>query len=267
VDPASPQEEFVELREKIFRDTGIDCSRYKENYLKRRIAARMRAVGMGTYAEYSGYLDRVADEYPRLKDRITVNVTEFFRDQDVYSYLRSTLLPPLAEKCRQENRPLLVWSAGCSSGEEPYSLAILLSELGGCEFSVLATDIDDACLARAREGRYLAEALEKADIGQGSRWFKRDADEAVVVDAIKQRVRFERHNLFADPPPSSMDLVLCRNVMIYFSRELQQRLLESFHAALREGGYMLPGKTETILGQARQLYNCVSARERAFQRL
>lgn len=263
----SAQAEFEALRDKIFRDTGLDCSRYKENYLKRRIAARMRAVGSGSYGEYSAYLDTVAEEYPRLKDRITVNVTEFFRDSDVYDYLRGTLLPPLVESCRAENRPLMVWSAGCSSGEEPYSLALMLHGLGAAEFSVLATDIDDACLERARRGMYDAEALDKAEIAQDGRWFKKNGDEAEATPELKRKIRFEKHNLFADPPPSAMDLVLCRNVMIYFSRDLQQRLLESFHCALRAGGFLLPGKTETILGPARQLYTCVSAKARAFQRL
>lgn len=263
------QAEFEALRHKIFKDTGIDCSRYKENYLKRRIAARMRAVGVSGYSDYGAYLDRVAEEYPRLRDRITVNVTEFFRDRDVYDYLRSTLLPPLVESGLRLGRPLLVWCAGCSSGEEPYSLAILLSELGAADFLIMATDIDDASLEKARRGRYDHEALEKARSGLGrqSRWFRDEGEEAAVVDSLRQRLRFEKHNLFADPPPSSVDLVLCRNVMIYFSRDLQQRLLESFHAALRNGGYLLPGKTETILGPVRQLYSCVSARERVFQRL
>ena len=265
----SPQAEFEALREKIYRDTGLDCSRYKENYLKRRIAARMRAVGSATYAEYSALLDKVAEEYPRLKDRITVNVTEFFRDQDVYDFLRTTLLPPLIGQCKSEGRPLLAWSAGCSSGEEPYSLALLLSELGAgdCGFSILATDIDEACLARAAGGAYEVEALEKGGVALGGPWLKLEGEQAVFSPAIKKRLRFERHNLFADPPPSSVDLVLCRHVMIYFSRDLQQRLLESFHCALRGGGYLLPGKTETILGPARMLYTCISARARAFQRL
>jgi chemotaxis protein methyltransferase CheR len=266
VEGGGQQAEFEALREKIFKDTGLDCSQYKENYLKRRIGARMRAVGAEGYGAYARLLDSVPGEYPRLKDRITVNVTEFFRDRDVYDYLAESLLPPLVEAARQAGRPLLVWSAGCSSGEEPYSLAIMLSELKA-EFSVMATDIDDACLEKAARGRYDAEALEKAGLGEKSPWARREGDEAVMAESLKRRIRFEKHNLFADPPLGGADLVLCRNVMIYFSRDLQQRLLESFHAALRPGGFMLPGKTETILGPARQLYACVSAKARAFQRI
>jgi chemotaxis protein methyltransferase CheR len=267
VPPGSAQAEFEALREKIYRDTGLDCSRYKENYLKRRIAARMRAVGALSYGDYAAFLDSEPLEYPRLKDRITVNVTEFFRDRDVYDHLKSSLLPALAEGCRLQERPLLVWSAGCSSGEEPYSLAILLTELNAGPFSVLATDIDEACLERARAGRYDEEALKRSALPDPGRWFSFHDGEAAATDALKKNLRFERHNLFADPPPSAVDLVLCRNVMIYFSRDLQQRLLEAFHCALRPGGYLIPGKTETILGPARQLYTSISARARTFQRL
>jgi chemotaxis protein methyltransferase CheR len=265
--PLSPQAEFEALRDKIFKDTGLDCSRYKENYLKRRIAARMRAVNANSYADYAALLDSVPEEYPRLKDRITVNVTEFFRDSDVYDYLQKVLLPMLAENCRKQGRAMLVWSAGCSSGEEPYSLAILLSGLNIGPFSILATDIDELCLEKAKKGRYDQDALNRSSVPDVSRWFSMEDGDAVVVPSLKRLIRFERHNLFADPPPSSVDLVLCRNVMIYFSRELQQRLLEAFHSALRPGGYLLPGKTETILGPARHLYTSVSARARAFQRL
>lgn len=263
----SAQDEFRALLDKIYRDTGLDCSRYKENYLKRRIGARMRAVAAESYAAYSRILDSQKEEYAKLKDRITVNVTEFFRDSDVYVYLRETLLPLLLSRAQEEQRPLFLWSAGCSSGEEPYSLAMLLGELGVENYSILATDIDELCLAKAKRGHYDAEAVHKSVHDNVTRWFKFDGEDAQVLDSLKSRVHFERHNLFADPPPGAMDLVLCRNVMIYFSRELQQRLLEAFHSALRPGGYFFPGKTETILGPVRSLYTSISVRARAFQRL
>jgi chemotaxis methyl-accepting protein methylase len=188
-DPAS-QAGFEALREKIYRDTGLDCSQYKENYLKRRIAARMRAVGSAGYAEYMALLDSSPDEYPKLKDRITVNVTEFFRDRDVYQYLRVTLLPALLERCAAEGRPLLIWSAGCSSGEEPYSLAAILASLGAEAFSILATDIDEACLARAAAGRYPAELLLKMDPRLEAPWFEKVGDEMRARPALRSRIRF-----------------------------------------------------------------------------
>ena len=269
----SPQAQFEALRDKIFRDTGLDCSRYKESYLKRRIAARMRALGDESYAAYSAHLDALPEEYPRLKDRITVNVTEFFRDADVYEYLDQTVLPELAQRKAQGPAPALItaWSAGCSSGEEAYSLAALFTKMKAGskqapDATVLATDLDEACLERARKGRYPAAAMEKVPSQWRGQFFEAAGDHVRAAEVLKGIVKVERHNLFADPPPSGMDLVLCRNVMIYFSRELQQRLLEAFHKALKPQGYFVLGKTETILGPVRQLYSCVSARTRVFQR-
>ncbi len=261
------QAHFEALKEKIFSKTGLDLSRYKENYLKRRVAARMRAVGTEGYGDYAVYLDANPDEYPRLKDRITVNVTEFFRDEDVYDWLSETLFPSLWAL----GRPLRVWSAGCSSGEEPYSLAILLkqtAEKAGCkpEFSVLATDLDEVVLAKALAATYPEEALARLGPAVARASFEEKGAVRVVRPEIRSHVIIEKHNLFADPPPTGLDLVVCRNVMIYFERRLQQRLLESFHKALLPGGYFLTGKTETVLGPARSLYKSVSAKARAFQR-
>ncbi len=230
----------------------------------------MRSLGIGSYQDYAAQLDLLPEEYERLKDRITVNVTEFFRDEDVYAELSRELLPPLVKP------PVFrAWSAGCSSGEEAYSLAMLLAriksgspELSATAVSILATDIDEACLARARAAVYPAEAAAKAAAWKVEGCLEQGPEEGTVRvrDSVKSMVSVQRHNLFADPPPCGFDLVLCRNVMIYFSRDLQQRLLEAFHKALAPGGLFLLGKTETILGPARQLFTSVSARTRAFRR-
>lgn len=262
------QEQFILLRDQIFKNTGLDLSRYKENYLKRRIAARMRALGAETYSAYASLLGSDPGEYDRLVDRVTVNVTEFFRDADVYAELAELI----AKRPASLGRTFAVWSAGCSSGEEPYSLVMLMERLrreGGqdLEYSVLATDIDDACLQRAKRGSYPLAAAAKLDAWYRDNCLAMEGEEVLVKPQLKRRIYFEKHNLFSDPPPTGLDLVLCRNVMIYFSRPLQQRLLDAFHKALLPGGMFILGKTETILGPARQYYSCLSAKTRIFERL
>lgn len=268
--PADP--DFSALREKITRDTGWDLCRFKENYLRRRVMARIRSLGLAGWAQYGRHLDAEPAEYEKLKDRITVNVTEFFRDADVYDYLGSEILPMLrkgrdGEGCRE----LRVWSAGCSSGEEPYSLAILYAELCGSlpgepPLRLMASDLDAAILARARRGCYPPSAVARMSPALRDRYFTGSSGELQVRQDLLAAPVFRQHNLFADAPPAPLDMVLCRNVMIYFSRELQQRLLQAFHKALRPGGIFVTGKTETVLGPARQLFNCISPRTRVFQK-
>ena len=259
------------LKDKISRVTGLDLSLYKENYLKRRVTARLRALGL---VDWSDYAPRLQDpmELERLKDRLTVNVTEFFRDTDVWMELESVLLPELAGLAAERPlRELRIWSAGCSSGEEPYSLAMLAIEAaaklpGKPSVRIVASDLDEAILARAQEGRYTELSLGGVSAQRRKAYFVADGSAWSVGPALRETIVFRRHNLFADPPPSGLDLVLCRNVMIYFSRELQQKLLRGFHAALRPGGFFVTGKTETVLGPVRSLWKPVSARARVFQR-
>ncbi len=270
------QAQFEALQDKIFADFGFDCRQYKSNYLKRRLAVRMRALGLRDYRDYGKVLDRDPSEYPKLKDRITINVTEFFRDPEMYSFLEKEVLPALVERKRREaaGRPwtLNAWSAGCSSGEEPYSLGILLAErfrgaAPGEAFRVLATDIDQACLARAREGLYDRKSVEGLSAERGRSFFWPRGEGLAVSEALRPSLRFQAHDLFSDPAPGKFDLILCRNVMIYFSKDQHQRLFEMFHQALRPLGCLVIGKTETMLGRMRDFFSCLSSRERVYQRV
>lgn len=264
---------FEALREKITRDTGWDLRRFKQNYLRRRVLARMRSLALAAWGDYAAFLDASPGEYEKLKDRLTVNVTEFFRDADVYEHLGAEVLPALMRgEGGRPPRELRVWSAGCSSGEEPYSLAILYGEASRRmeappPLRLMASDLDEAVLARAREGRYPKAAVARLPAGLREQYFAAEGDEVRAGEALRAAVVWRQHNLFADAPPSPLDMVLCRNVMIYFSRELQQRLLQAFHKALRPGGIFVTGKTETVLGPARQLFRCVSPRTRVFQKV
>ena len=264
--------EFEALKQRLVRLTGWDLTRFKENYLRRRVDARLRAVGAKSWEAYAAILVSDADELGRLKDRLTVHVTEFLRDPDMWETLRRDILPPLIGAAADRPiRELRLWSAGCSSGEEPYSLAMLAlaaaREQGrGVRVRVMASDLDAGVLEKARAGRYDAEALRLVPAEWRGEFFVPDGKLWAVGPELRKTVSFRVLDLFSSPPPPGLDLLLCRNVMIYFSRDLQQRLLRSFHQALRQGGIFVTGKTETILGPVRDCYHCLSAPARIFQR-
>lgn len=272
--PATEDEAaFAVLKAKLVEATGWDLNRFKENYLRRRVGARVRALGCKTWGDYAQLLATDAGELERLKDRLTVNVTEFMRDAEVWDELQALVLPALLDKAAQRSlRELRIWSAGCSSGEEPYSLALLACEAArqqgkGVQVRVLASDLDPLVLEKARQGYYPHDALKNVPAELRARHFSAEGDGWRVRPELKERVCFRILDLFSSPAPPALDLVLCRNVMIYFSRDLQQRLLRAFHQALRPGGIFVTGKTETVLGSARTVFNSVSARSRIFERV
>jgi chemotaxis protein methyltransferase CheR len=263
---------FEALKQNLVRLTGWDLTRFKENYLRRRVGARLRAVGAASWTDYGAVLAKDAGELARLKDRLTVHVTEFLRDADVWDALRAQILPKLLEAAAARPvRELRIWSAGCSSGEEPYSLAMLAMvaarEQGrGVRVRVMASDLDATVLEKARAGVYNEEALRLVPGAWRSEYFVKEGEHWAVAPALRAAVAYRVLDLFSSPPPPHLDLLLCRNVMIYFSRDLQQRLLRSFHQALRRGGVFVTGKTETILGPVRDSYHCLSAPARIFER-
>ena len=232
---------------------GLDLNQYKPNYLRRRIGVRMRARGCQDYNSYLQVLRLEPEEFSRLVNDLTINVTEFFRDEDVFEGLRREVIPTLIRERREMGMPSLrMWSAGCATGEEPYSLAILVHEAlspeGGTEdwnVRILATDLDEAALARARRGRYgsvkLLEGMNPED------YFTRDGEDYLVREEISRMVKFMRHDIASRPPLRHFDLILCRNVLIYFEKGRQRKILEGFCDVLRRGGVLVLGKSEAIL--------------------
>ena len=268
----SPPGDFTELTRKISAERGFGCASYKEKCLRRRIAVRMRARGVHTYADYARVLDADAAEYDRLIDVLTINVTKLFRNWDVFAALAARVIPTLWHR---ETATIRVWSAGCSSGEEPYSLAVLfhrhaatagmLSQLG--RVSILGTDIDRQCLAAAERGEFEEGDFTDTPDELRSRYFT-PVPPFTVSPGIRSMVRFERRDLLSERAPAPpYDLIVCRNVLIYFDRESQERLFDEFHAALAPGGFLVLGKVETLLGTTRSKFAPVDARERIFRRL
>ncbi|UCF41456.1 MAG: protein-glutamate O-methyltransferase CheR [Gemmatimonadota bacterium] len=268
--PRERDPDLVALLEKISEVRGFCGNSYKEGCLRRRIAVRMRARGVHTYEQYAQVLDGDADEYDRLLDTITINVTKFFRNRETWQRLEAEVLPDLWTT--REGR-VRCWSAGCASGEEPYTLAILFLELvralphaprGGA--SIDATDLDRTSLAHAAEGVYRPAAFDEMPAALVSRYVRGD-DPRHLAPEVKEMVRFHQHDLLRSPPPHPpYDLVMCRNVVIYFDRPTQEQLFRRFVDALHHGGYLVLGKVETLVGEVRQELELVDARERIYRR-
>jgi chemotaxis methyl-accepting protein methylase len=264
---------FIALTAKIARDKGFGCASYKDKCLRRRIAVRMRARGVHTYADYARVLDADHAEYEKLLDALTINVTKLFRNWDTYTVLQQVVVPALWALPEQS---INVWSAGCSSGEEPYSLASLFHHhaegLGAAtkaeaRVRVLGSDIDQRSLVAAERGEFEEGDFSETPQNLRRRYFA-PAAPFTIVPEVRRMVRFERRDLLAEEaPPGSFHLICCRNVLIYFDRETQERLFEKFRAALAPNGFLVLGKVETLLGAARTRFAAVDGRERIFRPL
>jgi chemotaxis protein methyltransferase CheR len=262
---------FAALTRKISRKAGLSLDAYKDKCLRRRIAVRMRACGARTYPEYQAVLDRVPDEYERLKDAITINVTRFYRNAETWNVLRTGLV---RELCRTVQGEIRVWSAGCSSGEEPYTLTMVIAdqlEQEGTperlrQVNVDATDIDRESLERARTGRYRRTALTELPVAWLDRYFEQTGQECRVIERIRRQVNVKAADLSNDPPPGqNYHLILCRNVVIYFERPAQERVFATFAGALAPGGFLVLGKVETLFGPARDQLTLLDPRERVYR--
>jgi chemotaxis methyl-accepting protein methylase len=261
---------FAALTAKIARERAFGCASYKEKCLRRRIAVRMRARGVHQFSEYAALLDRDAVEYERLIDTLTINVTKLFRNWSTFDALARVVVPILWEGAA---RPIRGWSAGCSSGEEAYSMAILLHRhatlrgdtADGSRVQVVGSDIDRASLDAARRGQFAEAAFADTPDDIRRRYFSLRPPFEVVPE-LRPLVSFERRDLIVDPTPSGMHLIACRNVLIYFDRVTQEQLFQRFHDALAPGGFLVLGKVETLLGPTRSMFSAVDPRERIFRR-
>jgi chemotaxis protein methyltransferase CheR len=262
------EKEFTELKAIIKRKIGFNCEDYKQPHLKRRLAVRLRATQSTSYKDYVQVLSKSADEEQQLKETLTVNVTELFRNPETYESVRNNVLPELI-KYKGNNKFIKVWSAGCSNGEEPYSIAILLNEYLGSSakrynISILGTDIDDDSLGKAENALFQSKQLEKMGKERIGRFFVMKDNNYQVIDEFKKLVKVKRHDLISGPKLSGFDIIFCRNVTIYFEQKLQEILYMNFYNALNEGGYFVMGKTETLVGPASQLFKRFDLKERIY---
>ncbi len=262
--------DFDALLAHLQRTRGFDFNAYKPPSLRRRIAKRMQAVGIIGFATYIDYLEVHPDEFAALFDVILINVTAFFRDTAAWEYLRDEALPLLLAG-RPASEPLRIWSAGCASGEEPYSLAIVLAEaLGRDAFrtrvKIYATDADEDALNQARAASYSAAQVEAVPADLRARYFTADGDQFVFDKDLRRSVIFGRHDLLQDAPISRVDILTCRNALMYFNTEAQSRILKRFHFALAPEGVLFLGKAEMLFAHT-PLFTPLDLRSRIFRKV
>jgi two-component system CheB/CheR fusion protein len=260
---------FEVLLEHLRRYRGIDFSGYKQPSLIRRVVSRMRVAGVGDCVDYLAYLDEHPGEYGLLFDSILINVTGFFRDDAAWGYIREALLPQLLA-LKPAEEPVRVWSAGCASGEEVYTLAMLFAEAVGPEaFShrvkIYATDVDEEALTQAREGAYNDQDLDSVPSAMRTRYFETAGSRHVIRPDLRRVILFGRQDVLRDAPISCVDLLVCRNTLMYFDTEAQGRILARFRMALVEGGYLFLGKAELIAAHTR-IFHPVNLKHHIFQR-
>jgi two-component system CheB/CheR fusion protein len=261
---------FEALLDYLKRNRGFDFTGYKRSTLVRRASKRMAEVGIRDYAGYQDYLEVHPDEFASLFNTILINVTAFFRDPPVWEHVAARVLPALVAD-KKAGDPIRVWSAGCASGEEPYTLAMLLCEaLGEAAYrrrvKIYATDVDEEALAVARRAVYSAKDVETVPKELFEKYFERQGTQYPFRPDIRRSVIFGRHDLVQDVPISRIDLLVCRNLLRYLNAETQAQVLARLHFALNPGGVLLLGKAEMLLSHA-DLFTPVELGHRLFTKL
>jgi len=283
------------LIDKIKRDKGLDLSGYKESTLSRRIERRIKFDGALSLEEYMQMIDRDYHLYWRLVSDFFIGVTDFFRDKKIWDVVQEKVLPQIIANKASGEGPLRIWSAGCSSGEETYSLAITVREvlrktLHDSRFTnheppvfIYGTDIMEDKLEIAKEGIYSEEKLKGMDDNLKFRYFEQIADneepslrapkgrsnlKSYMLDANTKRLaRFRKYDLTKPETLTGFDMIVCRNVLIYFQRCLQEKVLKNFHRALREGGILWLGTAESLSGEMAKLFEPIYKNEKIFRKV
>lgn len=260
------------LKKIITENTGFNCEHYKEAHFRRRINVRVRATNSDSYGAYLKLLKKVPEEYGHLVETLTVNVSEFFRNPETFEIIEKEIIPSIV-KCRSESliKSIRIWSAGCAAGEEAYSLAILLHSILKTDFNkyrirITGTDIDAQSLEKARRGIYSENSLKNIDASIKEHYFLKQGEEYQVIDQLKNITHFKYHDLISGPKLNHFDIIICRNVMIYFKKEIQEQLQLNFHQALEKGGFFVIGKAETLLGSASCCFKPYNSRERLYMK-
>jgi two-component system CheB/CheR fusion protein len=259
---------FEELLVYLHEQRGFDFTGYKRASLARRVERRMMTVGISGFAEYLDHLVLHPDEFQALFDTVLINVTRFFRDQESWDYLSTQLLP---DALLGSDRPIRGWVAGCASGEEAYTLAIVLAELLGVEafrerVKIYATDVDEDALAHARAATYSGKDVAAVPSALREKYFEPTGGRFVVRKELRRSVIFGRNDLVKDAPISHVDVLTCRNTLMYFNAETQAQILNRLHFALRSDGYLFLGKAEMLLSHS-SYFRPVELKRRFFRKL
>jgi chemotaxis protein methyltransferase CheR len=266
--PQVSEKGLPELIQDVQKRLNIQLSNYKQDYIKRRLLSRMNSTRSKDFVEYHQFLRTHPEEEDKLRNALTINVTKFYRDPDVFNLVRDEIFPTILKN----KRTMKIWSAGCSSGEEPYTYAIILHELGktspAYNGSIIATDIDEEILKRARIGAYEKNTLENLTEIQISKHFdKKEDGKYYIKNHIKQIVKFQNHDLMTEPPSQMLDMVSCRNVTIYFNEMQKKDLVKKVHKSLGKDGFYIMGMSEYMAKDVEHLFKPFRPMLKVFQKL
>lgn len=261
--------ELTAITELLRDRRHFDLGQYKDRCIRRRIAKRLRICQVANVAAYLKRLDMDRDELDTLLATISIHVSQFFRNPDTFRILEQIVLPDLCRRARTAGRNrLTLWSAGCASGEEPYSLALLVDDMAASdlEIRILATDISAPVLATARNGVFDALRLKEVPAAVIDKYFHVTNGHYQLSERIRDKVEFRRHNIMTDSDFPTVDLILCRNVLIYFTRAEQERILARFAESLPEYGALVLGRSETMTDLNRNHFRPEFPVERIYRR-
>lgn len=242
---------------------------YKVLCIKRRLAARIRTVGSNEPETYIGLLQKNIHEQEQLLATLSIHVSQFFRNGSVFQVLEKQILPELLKKSRCNRSKLRIWSVGCANGEEPYSVALLCQKQRQVEdlISIVGTDLSPEALTRAKRGFFPVERIQNIPAEILAEFFVEIGRQYQLLEEVRERVQFFRHDILADQPFYRANLILCRNLLIYFSRTQQQQIVEVLAKALLPGGYLVLGRAETMALSCRKRFVCIDPAERIYQRV
>lgn len=227
----------------VKKEYNIDLTAYKSNQLHRRLLSQMSRVGVNTVDEYIALLKKEPSQKQKFLDFITINVSEFFRNPEIFDELEEKIKSELLIK----NRNIKIWSAACSIGAEPYSVAMILDDIGALSRAkIIATDIDSTILDRARKAEYNATEIKNVKKIYVDKYFKQNADKYTLDNKIKSIVSFKKHDLILDKYDTEFDLIICRNVVIYFTQEIKDEIYKKFSKSMKKGALLFVGATESI---------------------
>ena len=236
---------YEKFKKDILQLAGIDLNSYKEKQMRRRINTLITKNNVKTYNDYVALIKKDKEKFDQFINFLTINVSEFYRNPDQWKILEGQVFPELIKKF---GKNLKIWSAACSTGDEPYSLVMALSrQVPLANIKIIATDIDNQVLDTARMGLYNEKSIASVPDDLKKKYFTKVGSSYQISDEIKKRVEFKKHALLKDPYPSGCNLIVCRNVVIYFTEEAKDVIYQKFHKALQPGGVLFIGSTEQIM--------------------
>ena len=263
------EQDLKEITQFVHKKRGLDLSYFKPTFLSRRIGVRMRMLSMTSSSQYAQLLNSDLNELGTLYDSLSINVTKFYRDKQVWQVFGNKIIPNLIKNTKSDDK-LRIWSCGCASGEEPYSLAIMFSEAYknlDNKFKILATDINSKALQHARKGIYTPDNLKNLDSLLITKYFKKTNDgQYKIIDKIKDLVSFSLADITTFPI-SYLDIIFCRNLLIYYGKDAQDLIFKKFHTVLKPNSYLVLGMDETLWGHKLQnSFSSLNSKDRIYQK-